>query len=225
MVKFASALFLASLFGAFASAQPVVAEALAPRNLVIVTVYETVYATAVAAAKPTSSVPAIAAKPTYAITQAAPVAHAAKTTVAAAYTTASKPTYTAPEPTYTAPVSNDWRTDMLAKINAVRASAGKSALILDTTLNTVAQSHSEYENSIHSMTHSDPNGTLGTRLSSRHIAWKGAAENIAWNQQDVASVMSAWTKSSGHYVNMVGDYTHVGFGQAGLYWTQDFYKA
>ncbi|KAJ2786291.1 hypothetical protein GGI15_001628 [Coemansia interrupta] len=157
-MKFGSTLFLASILGAFAGVQTVVAEP----KLVVVTVTKTV-----------TALP----------------------------------------------------TDMLSRLNAVRAAAGKSAVSLDSTLNSVAQSHSEYQSSINEMTHSDPSGTLGTRLTARRMSWQGAAENIAWNQQNVASVMDAWTKSSGHYANMIGDYNRVGFGVSNLYWTQDFIKA
>ncbi|KAJ2720694.1 hypothetical protein GGI07_004461 [Coemansia sp. Benny D115] len=227
MVKFTSAFFLATIFGAFAgSAQPV--EALAPRNyvgsnpnVVVVTVTKTVYAK-----------PAPHATRTVQL-----IPHAAHTTASTAPTVYTTATPSAAVPQVTTSVAApqtttessssaaDWMTDMLNRVNAVRAAAGRSPLSLDTNLNSIAQKHSQYQSSINSMTHSDPAGSLGTRLTADNISWRGAAENIAWNQPDVAAVMSAWINSSGHYANMVGDYTRVGFGVYNRYWTQDFIKA
>ncbi|KAJ2740327.1 hypothetical protein H4S06_006140, partial [Coemansia sp. BCRC 34490] len=120
--------------------------------------------------------------------------------------------------------ASGWMNEMLTQLNAIRASAGKAALTLSSELSAVAQKHSEYQSSARSMTHSDPSGTLGSRLNALRVAWLGAAENIAWNQKDVSAVMDAWKNSAGHYANMIGDYTSVGFGVSNLYWTQDFVK-
>ncbi|KAJ1723875.1 hypothetical protein LPJ53_001832 [Coemansia erecta] len=254
-MKFGSTLFLASILGAFAGVQSVIAEP----NLVVVTVTKTVTAqpvtssvqpiahnavvtvtrtataatVAAAAQATTTSVPQpVAHNAVVTVTQSAGAAAVVATTAAATSSAPAATTYTttsssaAPaETTSSSSSSDDWKTDMLSRLNAVRAAAGKSAVSLDSTLNSIAQSHSQYQSSINEMTHSDPSGTLGTRLSARSVSWQGAAENIAWNQQNVASVMDAWTKSSGHYANMIGDYNRVGFGVSDLYWTQDFIKA
>ncbi|KAI8323425.1 SCP-like extracellular [Martensiomyces pterosporus] len=111
---------------------------------------------------------------------------------------------------------------MLSQVNAVRAKAGKSALQLSDQLNSFAQEHSDYQDSIKSMTHSDPSGSLGTRFVAAGISWTGAAENVAVGQQDVSAVVQAWVNSPDHYANMIGDYTYAGFGENNLYWTQDF---
>ncbi|KAJ2874644.1 hypothetical protein FB639_004078 [Coemansia asiatica] len=224
-MKFGSTLLLASLFGAFACAQPANVDALAPRayaavnnnDVVVVTVTKTVYVKAEqVVAQPTSS--------SVSSSVLQPVAHAAQTAnVAPIVSVAPTPVETTTT-TAAAASSDDWRTEMLSRLNAVRAAVGKSALSLDSNLNSIAQSHSQYQSSANQMTHSDPSGTLGTRLNARSIAWRGSAENIAWNQRTVASVMDAWTKSSGHYANMIGDYDRVGFGESNLFWTQDFIK-
>ncbi|KAJ1664244.1 hypothetical protein IW140_005830 [Coemansia sp. RSA 1813] len=142
---------------------------------------------------------------------------AAATTEAAATTSASDSSSSGS--------SSGWMNLMLSELNSIRAAAGKSALKLSSELTQIAQKHSEYQASAKSMTHSDPSGTLGSRLSADGVSWQGAAENIAWNQQNVASVIDAWKNSAGHYANMIGDYTSVGFGVSDLYWTQDFIKA
>ncbi|KAJ2705873.1 hypothetical protein FB645_002057 [Coemansia sp. IMI 203386] len=229
-MKFGSTLLFASLFSALTYAQPAAnVEALARRNyaavnnnnVVVVTVTKTVYVKAnQAVAQPTPTISS----------SLQPVPHAAQTTYVAPTTTtpsSSSSSVVAATPVETTPAasSDDWRSEMLSRLNEVRAAAGKSAVTLDSNLNTIAQSHSQYQSSVNQMTHSDPSGSLGTRLNARSISWMGSAENIAWNQRNVASVMAAWTKSSGHYANMIGDYTRVGFGESNLYWTQDFIKA
>ncbi|KAJ2001412.1 hypothetical protein GGI04_003694 [Coemansia thaxteri] len=238
MVKIASFLFAAALFGAAAVAQPVnpnvvvvtvVKTAVAApvpvnKNVVVKTVFETVYANAVATpiahdAELTTSASSVPVAPTSA--PVAPAAPAAPVVSVAPATKTSAPAQTqAPAP----PTSDSWQTDMLNQVNAVRAKVGKAALTMNSVLTTLAQDHSNYMSSTSDMTHSDPSGSLGARFSAIGLAWQGAAENIAWNQQNVDEVMQAWINSPGHYANMIGDYTSVGFGVTNLYWTQDFVK-
>ncbi|KAJ2041737.1 hypothetical protein H4S04_003382 [Coemansia sp. S16] len=216
-------------------------------NVVIKTVYETVYARPADKAEPSASLiphkpqpaPVVSAAPAPAPVLSVPPVVAppvAPTKTTAAPTPTRAPVAPAPAPVPTrapvapapAPVqppsSGNWQSEMLSQVNAVRARAGKAALTLSSQLNSVAQAHSQYMSSTRDMTHSNPGGSLGTRVGAAGIKWNGAAENIAWNQKTVSQVMDAWTKSPGHYANMVGDYTSVGFGEANLYWTQDFVK-
>ncbi|KAJ1962861.1 hypothetical protein GGI12_002391 [Dipsacomyces acuminosporus] len=229
MVKFASALLLASVFCAFTGAQPVNVDGtlarrdynaanqaapapIAPKNrkTVYVTVYETAAPVVVVQGK--YSAPASTRTPP-GKKAPAPAPAPASTTVASAQ----------PSPTPETPTtSDDWRVEMLNQINAVRAKAGKPALKLDDKLNSMAQDHSKYQNSVRLMTHSDPKGSLGTRYTSFGMSWAGAAENIAVGQKDVSEVVDAWVKSPGHYANIVGNYAYVGFGESNKYWTQDF---
>ncbi|KAJ2662237.1 hypothetical protein IWW48_001977 [Coemansia sp. RSA 1200] len=169
-------------------------------------------------------------------TLVAAVVAATPSTTPAAVVVAATPSTTSAAPATTTVASSDssgsgsssgasgWMNEMLTQLNAIRASAGKAALTLSSELSAVAQKHSEYQSSARSMTHSDPSGTLGSRLNALRVTWLGAAENIAWNQKDVSAVMDAWKNSAGHYANMIGDYTSVGFGVSNLYWTQDFVK-
>ncbi|KAJ2490052.1 hypothetical protein IWW37_003472 [Coemansia sp. RSA 2050] len=241
MVKITS-LLTAALFGAAAMAVPV-----AKPEVVVVTVYKT------AVAVPTPVVNNVVIKTVYETIyarpgnvvkpSAAPVPHKhqpvvssiesdelpSSTTTAAPATSATK---AVPAPTKTStpvapvppPPSGSWQSEMLSQVNAVRARAGKAALTMSSQLNSVAQAHSQYMNSARSMTHSNPGGSLGTRVAAAGMRWMGAAENIAWNQKTVSQVMDAWTNSPGHYANMVGDYTSVGFGEVNFYWTQNFIK-
>ncbi|KAJ1729520.1 hypothetical protein LPJ61_003479 [Coemansia biformis] len=141
-----------------------------------------------------------------------------------------RPTYAAtpaqPSSAYyssaSAPPTSDWQSQMLQQLNAIRAEVGKAPVSLHANLNAMAQSHSQYQASVNTMTHSDPAGTLGSRCTQYGIDWSGVAENVAYNYKDVTSVMQGWKTSPGHYANMVGDYNSVGFGVSDLYWTQDF---
>ncbi|KAJ2160657.1 hypothetical protein GGF46_002087 [Coemansia sp. RSA 552] len=133
---------------------------------------------------------------------------------------AAQPSYYAtPVPTYQ---SNDWKSQMLQQVNAIRAEVGKPPLRIDERLNNMAQAHSNYQSSASTMTHSDPSGSLGDRCTDYGIDWRGVAENVAWNYKDVTQVVQGWKDSPGHYQNIVGNYNVVGFGVTDLYWTQDF---
>ncbi|KAI9472742.1 CAP domain-containing protein [Coemansia mojavensis] len=134
---------------------------------------------------------------------------------------------TSPEPTPTRishPTIDDWKQQMLYKLNEIRAQVGKPALSLDNRMNSLAEAHSKYQNSISKMTHSDPSGTLGQRSTRLGIKWSRVAENVAMGYTSVSDVMDGWEKSPGHYKNMIGDYHIVGFGRSGNYWTQAFAK-
>ncbi|KAJ2545365.1 hypothetical protein EV175_005815 [Coemansia sp. RSA 1933] len=207
----------------------------AENPVVVVTVTETDNGNdvAAAAATVTSSAPASTAYGDVVSVAATPVVYATQqvtsssssSSAAVASTTAAAATTSSSSSDSSSGSSSDWLNTMLSDLNTIRAAAGKSAVTLNSELSKIAQAHSAYQASIGTMTHSDSSGDLGTRLTADGISWSGAAENIAWNQQDVASVMQAWTNSAGHYANMIGDYTEVGFGVSDLYWTQDFIKS
>ncbi|KAJ1947955.1 hypothetical protein FBU59_001818 [Linderina macrospora] len=111
---------------------------------------------------------------------------------------------------------------MLELVNNERRKFGKPALRLNAGLNSAAQAHSNYQSSIHKMTHDNPKGGLFDRMKPFVTGARGAAENVAFNQRSVDEVMKAWITSPGHHDNIVGDYNSVGFGQSNLYWTQEF---
>ena len=52
------------------------------------------------------------------------------------------------------------------------------------------------------------------------------AENVAWNEPDAVSVMTAWLTSPGHRANIVGPYSDFGGavvqGKLGPYWCTVF---
>ncbi|KAJ2816576.1 hypothetical protein GGI24_005684, partial [Coemansia furcata] len=82
-----------------------------------------------------------------------------------------------PAETDTAVASGNWITAMVCRINVVRAVHGAQPLGLSPELDALAQKHSAYQNSIQQMTHSDPAGGVGDRLTANGISWSTAAEN------------------------------------------------
>ncbi|KAJ2080253.1 hypothetical protein H4R24_003204 [Coemansia sp. RSA 988] len=227
MVKFASTLLLATIFGAFANAQPVgfelrnYNEVNADNNVVVVTVTKTLQP----GEKAPEQQPQYAVKTPVTSSAASPKAYAAYQTQSA--TPTSKPVYqaTSSEAPQETTTSGGWHDEMLSQLNSIRAEVGKGPVSIDQRLQKIAQAHSEHQSIQRAMTHADSQGSLSSRYNAKGINWQGAAENIAWNQPTVSDVMKAWKNSDGHYANMIGDYNYVGFGVANLYWTQDFLKA
>ncbi|RKP39089.1 CAP domain-containing protein [Dimargaris cristalligena] len=92
---------------------------------------------------------------------------------------------------------------ILDKLNELRRSLGLQPAVMDATLNALAVKHSNYQNSIHTMTHNDSAGSLGARLSKAGVKWNFCAENVAYGYVTAAEAMNGWTKSEGHYLNMI----------------------
>ncbi|KAJ1901365.1 hypothetical protein LPJ66_000825 [Kickxella alabastrina] len=128
----------------------------------------------------------------------------------------------APESTKTPSAPADWCTEMLSQVNAIRAKAGKAALVLDDRMVLMAQKQSDYQFQIKKMTHDNVSGALTQRCTQVGVKWWGVAENVAAGQKDVTSVVTACKNSAGHYTNIIGNYNIVGFAINGIYWTQTF---
>lgn len=128
------------------------------------------------------------------------------------------------------PTAPSWATEMLARINSERATAGRAPVTLCTTLMTAAQRHSDDQAANSRMSHTGSNGsTLSQRAEAAgYRNWTGLAENVAAGQSTVTIVMNAWMGSTGHRNNLLSaTYQHVGLGRApsgsgSLYWTQKF---
>lgn len=122
-----------------------------------------------------------------------------------------------------APAVAGWQQEMLASVNAHRADAGLAPLTLCGTLNVAAQNQSNAQAAAGRMFHAN----LATNANSAgYTGWRALAENVAAGQTSTAQVMTSWMGSSGHRANILGGYTHVGFGLANgggvNYWTQSF---
>ncbi|KAJ2755184.1 hypothetical protein GGI19_001850 [Coemansia pectinata] len=129
-----------------------------------------------------------------------------------------------PAETGTVVGSENWITAMVCRINAIRVARGAQPLGLSSDLDAVAQQHSEYQNSIKQMTHSDPAGGVGARLTAKGISWSTAAENVAAGMQTPEQAQEALENSSGHLANMINpSLTYMGAGNVNGYYTQIFY--
>jgi uncharacterized protein YkwD len=124
---------------------------------------------------------------------------------------------------------SDFRAEMLNNLNSVRRSAGRPPVVLNSRLNAAAQAHSDDMARNRFMDHTGSDGSSMTdRIRRAGISRPGAhAENVAAGQTSVSRVMTDWVNSPGHYRNIIGSYTDVGFGLArgsdGVRrWTQKF---
>ncbi|KAI9596678.1 hypothetical protein BDF19DRAFT_438284 [Syncephalis fuscata] len=68
-------------------------------------------------------------------------------------------------------------------------------------------------------------GSYMNRLVGYKTRWNPPAENVASHNESVERTYNQWFRSSGHYNNMIGDYTHTGCARAKgsdgvYYWTQ-----
>jgi uncharacterized protein YkwD len=129
-------------------------------------------------------------------------------------------------------VTSQIETSVFNQINKYRASRGLPALKLNSTISQQARIHSQ--NMARGKVSFSHDG-FSTRVSNiRKVVspYRGAAENVAYNQgyrdPDVQAV-KGWLKSSGHHKNIVGGYDLTGIGVAKnakgeYYFTQIFIR-
>ena len=127
-----------------------------------------------------------------------------------------------PAPAAQAAVSTELAVQqILADTNALRAELGLQPLIRNSSLDSVAQSWTQTQANNGAMSH---NPDLASQIPS---GWTKAGENVA-RGYTYTYVVTAWRGSSGHYANMIGDYTDIGIGyvekDGTRYYTQDFAK-
>lgn len=89
-------------------------------------------------------------------------------------------------------------------INDVRAGRSLPAVSYSKALEKAAAIHMQDMVRTGNRSHTGSNGsTVGTRVKRAGYKFCFAAENIAWGQRSLASVMQEWTNSPSHYKNMV----------------------
>ncbi|KAJ1914265.1 hypothetical protein GGI13_001288 [Coemansia sp. RSA 455] len=129
-----------------------------------------------------------------------------------------------PAETGTVVGSDNWITAMVCRVNAIRVARGAQPLGLSSEADAVAQQHSEYQNSIKQMTHSNPAGGVGARLAAKGVSWSTAAENVAAGMRTPEQAQEVLENSSGHLANMLNpSLTYMGAGSSNGYFTQIFY--
>ncbi|KAJ2393210.1 hypothetical protein GGI23_005072 [Coemansia sp. RSA 2559] len=120
--------------------------------------------------------------------------------------------------------ASDWVTQMVCRVNVVRAQNGAQPLGISPDLIKLAQGQSDYQNSISEMTHSNPSGGIGDRLTALGVAWASAAENVAAGMQTPGEAQDAWEKSPGHFANMIdASMSYFGAASNNNYYTQEYY--
>ncbi len=123
-----------------------------------------------------------------------------------------------PAPHPLTPVSGN---DLADAINAQRAKYGLRPLVLDTTLNNLAQSWAETMARNGKMDHGDFSG----RIKHAIPAFRNAGEDIAAGQTTVTQVVTAWMNSPPHRANILGNFNSIGVGIAKgtmIFWCLDF---
>jgi uncharacterized protein YkwD len=119
-----------------------------------------------------------------------------------------------------------WAQSMLNQVNLQRSAVGLPGLVWCNSLGRAAQSQSEYQAAIRTMTH-DGGGGLELRVESAgYRGWSNLAENVAARIDTTEAAMGLWMNSPGHRAHILSPtFTHFGAGGAASdhrYWTQDF---
>lgn len=120
----------------------------------------------------------------------------------------------------------------LELINGYRQANGLGPLAPSETLSRAAERHSEDMQTYGFFSHTTEASSyypVGSSFSDR-LTREGyptdkayTAENIAWGYNTAEEAFEAWRLSPSHNVNMLGrNYTAIGIGQVGTYWTTDF---
>lgn len=115
---------------------------------------------------------------------------------------------------------------VLALVNAQRATVGCRAVAADERLAAVARAHSADMRDRGFFAHVNPDG-LDPFERAAQAGVTARAENIARGQQDANAVMKGWMESPGHRANILNcGLTRLGVGVAqgsgGPWWTQLF---
>jgi tetratricopeptide (TPR) repeat protein len=123
-----------------------------------------------------------------------------------------------------------WQIEMIQTVNKLRAKgcicgttqmAKTTPIILDNCLCRTAQKYSELMNKENHFSHTGPDGKSPWKRAGEE-GCSADGENIALGSSSVESVINLWTGSPGHCKNMMGNHTHAGFGDSGVYWVQMF---
>lgn len=123
----------------------------------------------------------------------------------------------------------NWRRDLLARVNDVRARVGVGPLVLCSTLTAAAQGYADVMMATGHFGHIGEDGSTPSSRAQAAGYGPNAGENIAAGQVSVGDVVRAWIASPSHYANLTSAaYSHVGFGFAydspetyGTRWAQE----
>lgn len=106
--------------------------------------------------------------------------------------------------------------DFMAMLNAERATLGKNPLSINSCLSTAAYLHSQDMAEQGYFSHTSLDGrTFDQRIiAAGYTDYVSLGENIAYayGAPDAARVYGMWKNSTGHYANMMGDFSDAGLG-------------
>lgn len=130
----------------------------------------------------------------------------------------------APEPAPAGNYNDSYANQVLSILNDERAKAGLAPLSMNS--GAVSAAKTRAAEIVTSFSHTRPDGRkFYTAITS--VSYSKAGENIAYGQQDPASVMAAWMASDGHRANILdGGFTQIGIAcyyyNSVYYWAQIF---
>ena len=98
------------------------------------------------------------------------------------------------------------------------------ALAWNNKLSASAYKHSVDMNNTGSLNHNGSDGsTFDQRITNEGYTWTSAGENIAWNYPTEQDVINGWLGDEPHCKNIMNaNFSEMGVGREGAYWTQDF---
>ena len=125
--------------------------------------------------------------------------------------------------------------EILKLVNEVRAKgttcgttyyAPVDPLTWNQKLEYAAIKHSQDMQENNYFSHTSINGdTFSDRIEQEGYSYASIGENIANGYSSAESVMNGWLNSQGHCANIMNaNFTEMGVGRVGNYWTQDFGK-
>lgn len=124
---------------------------------------------------------------------------------------------------------------ILRLVNEIRASGttcdgvdypSVAALTWNVKLEQAALNHCKDMKDNNFLDHNSSDGrTPGNRINQANYQYLKAGENVARGQETEEEVIQAWLNSQGHCgILMDADFTELGVGRLGNYWTQNFGK-
>jgi uncharacterized protein YkwD len=112
---------------------------------------------------------------------------------------------------------------MVDLVNQDRAAAGLPALTVDMGLVYAAREKSQDMKDKNYFAHTSPTGVTPWDLMKKYgVSFKSAGENIAKGYTSADAAEKGFMNSGGHKANILGNYTHIGIGIVGNYYTQEF---
>ena len=131
--------------------------------------------------------------------------------------------------------TGDFRADMLAAVNAVRAQGCRcgekqmpsvAPLRWNSDLESSASRHANDMSNHNHFSHTGTDGSdIDRRITESGYKWMEIGENIAFGYFNVGGAMTGWVKSPSHCKQMMNPrIEEIGAARSGKYWVQDFGK-